>query len=123
MKKINNIIFGFIICIISFMNSSTVFAASSSIAVKGTNKKVIVGETIKVTITVSSTKSLGSWEFDVKYDTDKLTLVSSTLEGKTRSVGFVSDSSTKSKTYTMTFKANQDEKIFGMGFPPSSGFQ
>ena len=107
MKKINNIIFGFVICIISFMNSSNVFAASSSITVKGTNKKVIVGETIKVTITVSSTKSLGSWEFDVKYDTDKLTLVSSTLEGKTRSVGFVSDSSTKSKTYTMTFKAKK----------------
>ena len=107
MKKIKNIILILTICILSLMYSSNVYAAGSTISVKGTNRKVVVGETIKVTITVSSSKSLGSWEFDVKYDTDKLSLVSSTLEGKTRSVGFVSDSKTKSKTYTMTFKAKK----------------
>ena len=107
MKAIRNIIFTLIICIFAFMNSVNVYAASSSITVKGPTRKIVVGETITVTITVSSSKSLGSWEFDVKYDTDKLTLVSSTLEGKTRSVGFVSDSSTKTKTYTMTFKAKK----------------
>lgn len=107
MRKIKNIIFALTICIFAFINSSNVYAASSNITVKGPTRKVVVGETITITISVSSSKSLGSWEFDVKYDTDKLTLVSSTLEGKTRSVGFVSDSSTKNKTYTMTFKAKK----------------
>lgn len=105
MKKIFTIIM--LILTFSFFNFSlmeNVFAASATISVTGT-KTVVVGNTVKVTITISSASSLGSWEFDVKYDTNKLTLVSSTLEGNTRAVNVLTSSGTKSKTYTLTFRA------------------
>lgn len=107
MKKLKSILFIMMVCLLSIVCSNNVYAASSDISVKSSSKTAVVGNTIKVTITVSSSKALGSWEFDVKYDSSKLTLVSSTLEGSTTSVGYVSNSNTKSKTYTMTFKAKK----------------
>lgn len=88
----------------NFISIDNVSAASASISVTGT-KTVVVGNTVKVTVTISSSNSLGSWEFDVKYDTNKLTLVSSTLESSTRAVNVLTSSGTKSKTYTLTFRA------------------
>lgn len=105
MKKIFNIIM--IALTFSFLNLipvENVNAASATIAVKG-SKTVVVGNTVKVTITLSSASALGSWEFDLKYDTSKLTLVSSTLESSTRSTNVMTNSKTKSKTYTLTFRA------------------
>lgn len=96
----------------NFISLDNVSAASATISVSGT-KTVVVGNTVKVTVTISSASSLGSWEFDVKYDTSKLTLVSSTLEGSTRAVNVLTSSGTKSKTYTLTFRAKSsgDAKI------------
>lgn len=110
MKTIRNLLLFIIISFCSLFICDNVFAASASISVKGTSRKIIVGETVKVTITVSSSSKsspLGAWEFDVKYDSTKLSLVGSTLESKTRSVGYSNNDSTFSKTYTMTFKAKK----------------
>ncbi len=105
MKKILSIIL--LVCTFAFLSFTTpdsVYAASAKISVTG-SKTVVVGNTVKVTFTVSSSSALGSWAFDVKYDSSKLTYVSSTLEGSTRAVGFASNGNTKTKTYTITFRA------------------
>ncbi len=88
-----------------FLKSDRVFAASAKITVSGSPKTVVVGNKVTVTITVSSSSALGSWYFDLKYDTAKLKLVSSNLETSTRSAGVVSNGSTKTKKYTVTFTA------------------
>ena len=104
MKKILNILL--LLCMFSFLNVTSmepVYAASAKISVTG-SRTVVVGNTVRVTFTVSSSAPLGSWVFDVKYDSKKLTYVSSTLEGSTRSVGVANNGNTKTKTYTMTFR-------------------
>ncbi len=105
MKKIVSILL--IICTFSFFtfsNLEPVYAVSAKVTVSG-SRTVVVGNTVKVTFTVSSSSPLGSWFFDVQYDSSKLTYVSSTLEGSTRATGYATNSKTKTKTYTMTFKA------------------
>lgn len=110
MKKILNILL--LVCTFTFFSLTTpeiVSAASAKITVTG-NGTVVVGNTVKVTFTVSSSSPLGSWIFDVKYDSSKLTYVSSTLEGSTRAVGAAQNGKTKTKTYTMTFRAKSAGK-------------
>lgn len=79
-------------------------AAGATISVKS-NNSVIVGNTIKVTVTLSSSSSLGSWDFSIGYDTSLLRLTSSTAESGQRSVGYVTGDGQTSKSYTFTFKA------------------
>ncbi len=106
MKRMpKGLLFIFVIGLFLFFPTSRAHAASASIRVTGANKTVVVGNTVRATITVSSSTNLGSWSFDVKYDSSKLTFVSSNLEGSTRSVGYAPNGSTKSKTYTITFRA------------------
>jgi len=84
MKKIVSILL--LICTFSFFTFSDlepVYAASAKVTISG-SKTVVVGNTVKVTFTVSSSSPLGSWFFDVQYDSSKLSYVSSTLEGSTR---------------------------------------
>jgi len=105
MKKIVSILL--LICTFSFFTFSDlepVYAASAKVTISG-SKTVVVGNTVKVTFTVSSSSPLGSWFFDVQYDSSKLSYVSSTLEGSTRATGYATNNKTKTKTYTMTFKA------------------
>lgn len=105
MKKIFSILL--LVCTFSFLSFTAperVYAASAKISVTSA-KTVVVGNTVKVTITVSSSAPLGAWAFDVKYDSSKLTFVSSTLEGSTRATGYTTNGNTKTKTYTITFKA------------------
>ncbi len=105
MKKIVSILL--LICTFSFLSFTTpdpVYAASAKISVTG-SKTVVVGNTVKVTFTLSSSSPLGSWDFDVKYDSSKLTFVSSTMSGSTRAADAVTNAHTKTKTYTITFRA------------------
>ena len=106
MKRMRkSLLFAFVLGFFLLLPLFKVSAASANIKVSGASKTVVVGNTVKVTITVSSSTALGSWNFDVKYDSSKLTFVSSTLEGSTRSVGYAPNGSTKSKSYTITFRA------------------
>lgn len=91
-----------ILCNICITN---VNAAGATISVSSSSKQVVVGNTVKVYVTVSSSAPLGSWEFDIDYDKNVLSFVSSDLEGSTRSVGVVNSSKVKSKKYTLKFKA------------------
>lgn len=103
MKKIKYFMF-VILCNIFFMN---VYAANASITARAQNSSVQVGDTVKVTVTVSTVSSvpLGAWEFSIGYDSNVLTYVSSTLENGLTSAGYSSSASVHSKTYTLTFKA------------------
>ena len=87
-----------------FLLNTSIKAASATISVKS-NSSVVVGNTVKVTVTLSSSSSLGSWDFSIGYDTSRLRLTSSTAESGQRSVGYVSGSGQTSKTYTFNFKA------------------
>lgn len=86
---------------------SDVYAATAKISVSSATKQVVVGNTFKVNITVSASEAIGSWAFDLNYDSSKLSFVSSNLEGSTSSKGVTTSSNLKSKTYTVTFKAKK----------------
>lgn len=102
MKKIKYLVF-MVLCNVFLI--AGVNAASASITARPSTSKVQVGQTFTVTVTVSSSTALGSWQFNVGYDSSKFTYVSSTLESGLSSAGFVSNANTKNKTYTLTFKA------------------
>lgn len=100
MKKIGLIIFSIVLSLV-FINR--VSASSATISVSSNKSTVIVGDTVTITVKVSSSANLGSWNFDV-VPSSNLTFVSSSFGGL-----FVADQSptatTKTKTYTFTFRA------------------
>ena len=100
MKRIKKLML-FIIGLLLIPN--IVFAASGTMKLTGSNT-AIVGNKVTVTLTISSSKKMVSWEAEIDYDKNMLKLVSSTAEnGGTYMVN--SSSGTKSKTYSFTFKA------------------
>ena len=100
MKKISLIIFSIFL---SFIIVNKVDASSATISVYSSKSTVIVGDTVTVTVKVSSSANLGSWNFDV-VPSSNLTFISSSFGGL-----YVAESAsslnTKSKTYTFKFKA------------------
>lgn len=82
-----------------------VSAASGKISVTGTNTAV-EGNTVTVTVTLSSNTPIGSWEMSLNYDKNYLRLTGSTAEaGGTYMANVTSTSAgVKSKSYTFTFK-------------------
>lgn len=84
---------------------SLVSAASGKINVTGTNT-VVVGNTVTVTVTLSSNTPIGSWEMSLNYDKNYLKLASSTAEAGGTYMANVTSSTAgvKSKSYTFTFK-------------------
>lgn len=102
MKKIKYLV----VTIISLILFPTlVSAASGKINVTGTNTAV-EGNTVTVTVTLSSTTPIGSWEMSLNYDKNYLKLIGSTAEaGGTYMANVTSTSAgVKSKSYTFTFK-------------------
>ena len=86
--------------IVSFMGVLSLSAASANIRVSTSKSSPIVGNQITVTVSVSSSSALGSWEYSLSYDSSKLKLMS----GDTHIVDYASNSSTKSASYKYTFK-------------------
>lgn len=78
----------------------TLKAASANFKVSSNRSSVVVGNTFTVTVKVSSSNTLGSWEYTINYDSSIVQLVS----GK-KSVADPGNGSQKSQTYTYTFKA------------------
>lgn len=100
MKKIRKIIL-LIVCLLSIPKLT--LAASGNIKITG-NDKVVQGNKVTYTVTLSSGASIGSWQIDLNYDKSFLQLTSTTSEGGgTRMAN--SSSGTKKVTYTYTFKA------------------
>lgn len=100
MKHLKVIIIS-LICLIVFPIS--VNAASGSIRITGTSSAV-VGNTVSITVTLSSSTPIGSWDMDLNYDRSYLELISTDSEGG--GVSMVNSSSgTTSKKYTFRFRA------------------
>jgi len=99
MKKIKYFIITILMLIIL---PSVVNAASGSIKVTGTST-VVVGNKVTVTVALSSSTEIGSWQMQLSYDKKYLQLTSTTAESG-GAVMSNSSSGTKSKKYTYTFK-------------------
>ena len=97
LKKISIFILGIVL---TFGGILQVNASSGTISVTSSTSKVVVGNTFKVTVKVSSTAALGSWQYTISYDSNKLK-----LQSGTSNVVDYGDGTTKSKSYTYTFKA------------------
>ena len=78
----------------------SVNAATGSVRATASSSKVTINNTFNVTVTVSSTGTLGSWDYGLSYDSSKISLQS----GDPRIVGY-GDGTYKSKTYSYRFKA------------------
>ena len=82
------------------INLCSIKAANVTFRTTASTSKVVVGNTFTVTVKVSSTEILGSWEYTISYDSSVLSLVS----GK-KSVADPGNGSQKSQSYTYKFKA------------------
>ena len=80
-------------------------AASGSISATTSSNQAVVGSTFNVTVKVSCSEALGSWQFGIAYDNQYISLQS----GDT-SVASYGDGSSKVKTYTYKFKAIKSGK-------------
>ena len=84
----------------------SVNAASGTIKVTGSSQ-VVVGNRITLTVTLSSSTAIGSWEMDLSYDKNYLELVSTNSEGNGTRMVNSSSSGIKSKKYTFTFRTKK----------------
>ncbi len=100
MKKIKILLVA-LVC--TLLMPSMVSAASGSISVSGSSSAV-VGNKVTVTVTLSSSTSIGSWQMALNYDKSYLQLVSSTAEAGGTTMAASSASGVKSKSYTFVFK-------------------
>lgn len=100
MKKIKVILIS-LFCLLVI--PKTVFAASGKINVSGTST-VVVGNNVTVTVTLSSSTLIGSWEMSLNYDKNYLQLRSATSESNGIRMAASTATGVKSKSYTFTFK-------------------
>lgn len=99
MKKFKWIIIAMLMLILPFYE---VGASTAKIDVSSNKNRVIVGETVKVTVEVESSELISAWSFDVEYS-NNLTFISSSSGGL--HVVDTNNNGTKYKSYTFTFKA------------------
>lgn len=97
LKKISVFILGIVL---TFGGILQVNASSGTISVTSSASTVVVGNTFKVTVKISSSAALGSWQYTISYDSNKVK-----LQSGTSNVVDYGDGTTKSKSYTYTFKA------------------
>ena len=100
MKKIKLFL---VATIVLFLFPIMTNAASGTVRVTGSSTAV-VGNQVKVTVTLSSATAIGSWNLSLNYNKSYLQLVSSSAEAG-GTIMANSSSGTKSKSYTFTFKA------------------
>lgn len=99
MKRLSKIILSLIV---GFLFATTVEAASGTIAVSSNTSLAVVGSTFKVSVKVSSTDILGTWQFGLSYDSSYVAYQG----GDSLTVADYGDGKTKvSRVYTYTFKA------------------
>ena len=85
---------------LSFLFFCPYVVEAASISVAGTTATGTVGGNITVGVTISESSGLGSWEFSLDYDSNKLQL----LSGNTHVVGYVDGEGQTSQSYTYTFR-------------------
>ena len=89
--------------LVMFLSPTVVLASSASASVSASNT-VMLGNTVKVTVNLTSSSLIGSWQVSLNYDKNYLSLTSSTAEGGGTYMVNSSSTGTKSKSYTFTFK-------------------
>lgn len=84
---------------------SIVMAKNASITITSSSQ-IVLGNTVTVTVKLSSNDAIGSWEMQLNYDKNYLQLTSSNAEGSGNyMVGYATGASgVKSKSYTFKFK-------------------
>lgn len=100
MKKLKKLL---VLMISLLLFPLTANAASGNISVSGSSTAV-VGNKVTVTVTLSSSTLIGSWQMSLDYDSNYLQLTGSTAEEGGNRMAASSSSGTKKKTYTFTFK-------------------
>ena len=87
-------------------------AADGNISITGTSSAVI-GNTVSITVTLSSSTPIGSWEIDVSYDDSYLQLIrTSNPLGGNAIIGYMDTVNGVTKqTYTYIFKALKKSRI------------
>ena len=90
----------YIIMFIMLLLPLNIYAATGSIKASSSSSNVTINNTFTVSVKVSSSGKLGSWQFGVSYDKSKLSLIS----GEPSVVQY-GDGVISSKTYTYKFKA------------------
>ena len=98
MKKIIKL---FLVIAASFLFLGNVNAATAKFNVTSSSSQVIVGNSVTVYVTVSSTVGLGSWEYTLNYDSSLFKLKSSDVGLHYAAVA--NNNNTKSVTYKYTF--------------------
>ena len=102
MRNIKLIIIGIIGSLFLIPN---VMAATGTVNISGANQ-VVQGNKVTVTVTISSSTKIGSWQMNLNYDKNYLKLTSSTAEnGTTMANAAKTDAGVSKQTYTFTFKA------------------
>ena len=104
MKKTIKVFSLIIFSLIILGFKENVSASSATFSVRSSASTVAVGNNVTVTVTLSSSTALGSWNFTIGYDTSKLRLISSTAERDQTSAGVVSSANQKSVSNKYTFK-------------------
>lgn len=99
-KEINRFFTIIFTLLLLFTSISKVSAASASIQVTSNTNRIVVGKTFTINVKVSSSNTIGSWEWTISYDIKKLKLISGSATVKD-----YGDNKIKSKTYTYKFKA------------------
>lgn len=101
MKRIKYLI---LILVVGLFIPTVANAASGNIKVTGSST-VVLGNNVTVTVTLSSSTKIGSWQMDLNYDRTYLKLVSTTSEsGGTTMANSSSSGGVTSKRYTFKFK-------------------
>ena len=79
MKKIFNILLTILFtCLLFHINTQKINAASASISVSSSTSQIVVGKEFTVTVKISSSTSLGSWEWVINYNSKNFKLLSGT---------------------------------------------
>lgn len=104
MGKIKKIISTFVI-LLSIFTFSTIKAdaATGTISISSNKSTVVVGDSVKFTVTVSSPKYMVALQYDISYNSSMFNLTS----GNSSDAPVFSGNGVKSKTYTFTFKAKK----------------
>lgn len=106
MKKVKYFLISlFLLVILPF----EVSAASGTIKVTSRTNQVVVGNRITLTVTLSSSTPIGSWQMNLDYDKNYLELVETSSDSGGSGMASVMQSTTgvKSKSYTFTFRTKK----------------
>ena len=98
-RNIKYLIFTLILSLVCVMN---VNAATGRISLRASSTSVAVGSTTTVTVTCSSTSSLNSCQYNLKYDSSKLKITSG--DSSQAWYDTSGSASNKSKSFTVKFK-------------------